>query len=237
MRKLTILLTLILLASQPATSQEAPVLVGPARLDLNTRSGDQNQRSTFSTPEAGSSIIVDVAVSESGDKRFGFDLHLTYDPAVIAFQAAEPVDLFEGAHLLPALEPGEFTLSGLRLDTPTARSTGSVVQVTFAVLGDVSEGSTISLDRLHLGTAFRIDSLQVGTQSSVVTLGGATTPVALDKPDFDGDGSVGFTDFIIFAGGFGAVAGDQSYNPILDLDESGDVGFSDFLTFAQAFGT
>ena len=216
---------------------ETPVLVGPARLDLNIRAGDQNQRQTFTKPEAGANITVDVAVTEGAMDRTCFDIVVTYDADQILFQAAEPVDLFEGAYLLPSLEPGRINIAGLLLDSDTDRASGSLAQITFIVLGDLPEASPISLNAALLGSALAIDSIGVGTETSIVRLGGDRPAIEQGNPDFNGDGSVGFTDFVIFAGGFGAAAGNQSYNPALDLDGSGNVGFSDFLIFAQAFGT
>ena len=55
--------------------------------------------------------------------------------------------------------------------------------------------------------------------------------------DFDGDGTVGFSDFLQFAGAFGSNRGDAGYDVRYDLDGNGSVGFSDFLIFAGAFGT
>ena len=48
--------------------------------------------------------------------------------------------------------------------------------------------------------------------------------------DFDGNGRVGFSDFLLFVQAFG------STNSTFDLDESGAVDFTDFLVFATAFG-
>ena len=56
------------------------------------------------------------------------------------------------------------------------------------------------------------------------------------NPDFDGDGTVGFTDFIQFAGQFGLGQSDEGYNARYDLDGDGSIGFGDFLIFADAFG-
>jgi len=50
--------------------------------------------------------------------------------------------------------------------------------------------------------------------------------------DFDGDGRVVFTDFLLFARAFGAPVTDARF----DLDRDGAVGFGDFLVFADAFG-
>ena len=55
-------------------------------------------------------------------------------------------------------------------------------------------------------------------------------------PDFDGDGTVGFGDFVIFAGVFGARQGDERYEAKYDLNGDGEIGFSDFVIFAQNFG-
>jgi len=55
-----------------------------------------------------------------------------------------------------------------------------------------------------------------------------------DRPtlsgDFDGDGTVSFGDFFLFADGFGGTS------PELDLDGSGRVDFGDFFLFADGFG-
>jgi hypothetical protein len=223
---------------EPAETEPEVPLSGTARLDLNTAAGDQSQRQTFTVPEAGSIITVDVALAEGGDKRSGFDIILTYDASQLAVQTARPVDLFEGAFLMPSQGEGQLRLTALLLGSSSGnRDNGSIAQVTFTILDGFSGESQVVLESALLGTAFKIDSIQVGTQTSIVMLGGEITTVVLEKPDFDGDGAVGFTDFLIFAGGFGATIGDQSFNPILDLDQNGDVGFADFLVFAQAFGT
>ena len=66
-------------------------------------------------------------------------------------------------------------------------------------------------------------------------------PVVPEDPveasDIDGDGEVGFSDFIQFAGGFGNKAGEADYNPRLDLSGNGEIDFQDFLIFAANFGS
>ena len=57
------------------------------------------------------------------------------------------------------------------------------------------------------------------------------------NPDFDGDGAVGFGDFVQFAAQFGSSRGDDEYDARYDLDGNGTIGFSDFLILAGAFGT
>ena len=54
--------------------------------------------------------------------------------------------------------------------------------------------------------------------------------------DFDGDGTVGFSDFVQFAAQFGLSQGDTGYDARFDLDGDDEIGFSDFLIFAASFG-
>ena len=56
------------------------------------------------------------------------------------------------------------------------------------------------------------------------------------SPDWDGDGEVGFEDFVKFAAKYGYRRGKVGYDPRYDLDRDGEVGFSDFLILARAFG-
>lgn len=54
--------------------------------------------------------------------------------------------------------------------------------------------------------------------------------------DFNGDGSVDFSDFIAFAQNFGRSEGDANYDAKFDLTGDQRVDFSDFIAFAQQFG-
>ena len=55
-------------------------------------------------------------------------------------------------------------------------------------------------------------------------------------PDFNGDGTIGFADFLLFAAQFGLNRGDAGYDARYDLDGDGSIGISDFLIFVNAFG-
>ncbi|MDE2724579.1 MAG: hypothetical protein OXI59_14495 [Gemmatimonadota bacterium] len=56
------------------------------------------------------------------------------------------------------------------------------------------------------------------------------------KSDFDADGSVGFSDFLLFVELFETSRDDEQYQARYDLDGDGVIGFGDFLIFANAFG-
>ena len=56
------------------------------------------------------------------------------------------------------------------------------------------------------------------------------------RTDFDGNGSVGFQDFLLFASHYGYAAGHANYDVRYDLDGDGQIGFGDFLIFVQDYG-
>ena len=58
----------------------------------------------------------------------------------------------------------------------------------------------------------------------------------VSNPDFDGNGTVGFSDFLLFVDQFGLSQGDAGYDARFDLDGDGIIGISDFLIFVNAFG-
>ena len=64
----------------------------------------------------------------------------------------------------------------------------------------------------------------------------ASSPKSQGSPDFDGNGTVGFSDFVLLAEAFGSVKGDAGYGERFDLDGNGVVGFPDFVIFAGRFG-
>ena len=55
-------------------------------------------------------------------------------------------------------------------------------------------------------------------------------------PDFDGNGVVDISDFLLFVGKFGSKQGDETYEGLFDLDGNGTVDISDFLIFVNDFG-
>ncbi|MDE2697400.1 MAG: hypothetical protein OXI23_00890, partial [Gemmatimonadota bacterium] len=62
------------------------------------------------------------------------------------------------------------------------------------------------------------------------------TAKALATPDFDGDGTVGIPDFLLFVDQFGLSQGDAGYDARFDLDGDGTIGIGDFLIFVEDFG-
>ncbi len=61
-------------------------------------------------------------------------------------------------------------------------------------------------------------------------------PVASPTADFDGDGTVGISDFLLFAAQFGLSRGDAGYDARFDLDGDNMIEIKDFLIFVNTFG-
>ena len=79
-------------------------------------------------------------------------------------------------------------------------------------------------------------TLASGSWDGTILLWDSNFTVQSPSPDFDGDGAVGFSDFLRFAAKFGLIQGDPGYDARFDLDGDGTVGFSDFVVFAGSFG-
>ena len=71
-----------------------------------------------------------------------------------------------------------------------------------------------------------------GASDEVSVLVVRAAPLAMVAGDFDGDGQVGFSDFLAFVGAFGR----PDAAPGFDLDGNGQVGFPDFLILAEHYG-
>ncbi len=63
-----------------------------------------------------------------------------------------------------------------------------------------------------------------------------TSPAPASASDFDGDGTVGFADFLQFVEQFGFSRSAEGYEARFDLNGDGVIGFGDFLIFVNAFG-
>ena len=77
----------------------------------------------------------------------------------------------------------------------------------------------------------RLDALQLVDRAAAAVCAAANAEGA----DFDGDRTVGFGDFFLFADAFGKSA--EEAGAAFDLDGSGTIDFGDFFVFADWFGT
>ena len=99
--------------------------------------------------------------------------------------------------------------------------------------------SATNLTELNL-TGNPLSSLSINTHIPALQERGVEVsfdkPTTLATPDFDGDGTVGVGDFLLFVAQFGFSQDDAGYDARFDLDEDGMIGISDFLIFTNNFG-
>jgi phosphodiesterase/alkaline phosphatase D-like protein len=88
----------------------------------------------------------------------------------------------------------------------------------------------LAVDAAYWCRARASDGLLEGPWSEAVLLTPAEVGDRALSSDFDGDGSVSFVDFFLFADGFGGTSA------ALDMDGGGRVDFADFFLFADDFG-
>ncbi|MGA1199491.1 MAG: EF-hand domain-containing protein, partial [Candidatus Latescibacterota bacterium] len=91
----------------------------------------------------------------------------------------------------------------------------------------------ILIERSEFAKSGVIFPFDIGSEGATVTVEGTAERSA----DFNGDGEVGFADFIFFAARFGTRTGEPRFDEAFDLDNDGSIGFPDFITFAGKFGT
>ena len=169
-----------------------------------------------------------------------------------------PEDFFEGVQLLAPM-PVEYRIGRpVRVDGSISDPSVSQIEFQFFTSGadeDALPGTTetrfhaqVVSGRFSTDIAFSRDQQVSDTYTldvwlwrngerawgyrrfEPISIGGAPSP------DFNGDGTVGFADFIAFAEAFGSASTDEDFDPRFDLDGDGTVGFGDFVIFAKSFG-
>lgn len=84
--------------------------------------------------------------------------------------------------------------------------------------------------------AMAVVSTDGTTESYTVSLTPTNAGTEKAASDFDGDGTVGFPDFLQFARQFGRNGRAEGFDPSFDLNGNRSVDFTDFLIFATRFG-
>ena len=91
-------------------------------------------------------------------------------------------------------------------------------------------GSEDRVSPVYPGRSFELDAVQYlisvapsGHKVTIYTEQNGTPQRR--SADFDGDGTVGFPDFLLFAGAWGLGRGDAGYDARFDLDDNGTIGF------------
>ena len=197
-------------------------------LDLVASGGAGNQRDDGVTTGAvsgrGATIAIEVFATGVRTSLRGVVLKFDFDASLLSFVKAEN-------SAFPLAIPAGSAGTNFAATTPaTLAASGFLARAEFTTVADVT------------GREFAIGIESVTLAESSASQDELTTTReisfnATPSPDFDGDGTVGFPDFLAFAGSFGSIRSDAGYEARFDLDSDGAVGFSDFLIFAGAFGS
>ena len=172
---------------------------------------------------SGTTIAVEVFAADVRTPLIGMVLKFDFDRSLVTYVKAEnsafPLTLPEGSE-------GVNFAAG----TPvTLAPSGFLARAEFETVADVTGREfSIGIDMVTLAEST--------TSREVLTTTNSITFNAASSPDFDGDGTVGFSDFVQFASRFGEQQGDAGFDARFDLDGNGEIGFSDFLIFARNFG-
>jgi hypothetical protein len=203
---------------------------GSWSVDLNAAKGDQGVRQL--TVGAGGTFTLELINNQSVSPSLGGSFHIKFDTEKLEPDLGSVTGI---TSLLgqPEVEDGVLTftfggLSGVPVDQ------GHVGQVSFSVIDGFDSDTELVLLKAEIGDATTFGNLVSEPGSSVVihiSVGGPAP-----TPDLDGDGQVGFRDFIQFAQAFGAETGEEKYLPSADLDSNGEIAFRDFVLFAQSYG-
>ena len=196
-------------------------------LDVNSTAGDQAVTSvTVSADEAVTLQIFGKDIQNTN----GLAVRFKYNATQVVYEGFEVGNVLPNAQALPeqGTNPTFVEISIASFGGQATVNSGLIGTIRFRTLTAFS-GTEIRLVRADLGRGGQIESVTLNLRVALQLQRAVT-------PDFDGDGRVGFSDFLAFAGRFGSRQGDGRYEARYDLDSDGAIGFSDFLTFSSSFG-
>ena len=198
---------------------------GPVRVDLNPSEGNQGL-TTQTGVKPGDTVRVQLFADRFPEVT-GFGFHIEFDPNMLIYkeQSFAAGDFISGASPLVTDRGGLLEVGVASLTGATGRGSAILGQLDFQVADAFADSAYLAVTTV--GLSLKDGAIQDRKVRIIARLRSAAGSL---EGDFDGDGSVGFRDFLIFAQAFG------SADARFDLDGDGTVGFRDFLTFAQTFG-
>ena len=158
----------------------------------------------------------------------GIDLRVTYETTQLVFEGFEAADVLPGVTALVTRDSNFVEIEVSSLRGKAVVDSGLVGTLRFRTTDALTE-TEVRLADVDLA---RGDHLEAMTRSVSILLQAAAPPSA----DFDGNGQVGFADFVQFAGAFGFIEGDREFDVRFDRNGDGGIGFDDFVIFAKRFG-
>jgi len=190
----------------------------------------------------------------------------SYDPLLHAIDAGDGDPDGDGAYEKSALGPspdsgGVYSVVGSSSQISGGPLNHPVMQRSLNILGSlVIDVDGNRLDARFLGVAGNVlDHFQIVKGPLLVDQDGDGVEDPLDDcllvansdqldsdqdgygnrcdADFDGNGGVGISDFVLLKLAFGTQAGQPGWNPAVDVTGNGAVGIDDFVLFRTAFGS
>ena len=196
-------------------------------LDVDGAAGDQSVTSLDVSPGSVVSLQVFGKDIQNAD---GVSIRFEYDAMQVLYEGFDPGSILPNAQVLalPSTNPTAIEVSLVSFGGQAAVDSGLVGSIRFRTTSAFS-GTTLRLVRAELGHGGQREEVTFDNTSVALQL-------AVLTPDFNGDGRVGFDDFVLFTSQFGLSRGDEQYDAKYDLDEDGTIGFGDFLIFGRSFG-
>ncbi len=194
-------------------------------LDVNSTTGDQ---AATSINVSADEVVTIQIFGKDIQNANGLAVRFEYNATQIVYEGFETGDVLPNAQALTeqGTNPTFVEINIVSFGGQATVNSGLVGTIRFRTLAAFS-GTSIRLVRADLGRGGQIESATLNLR---VALQQALTS------DFNGDGRVGFADFLAFADQFGSRRGDGRYEARYDLDSNGVIGFSDFLIFGNSFG-
>ena len=192
--------------------------------DLDAADGDQSTTS-LSAVAPDWSCSVQVFLDDIQDAT-RFAASVEYDSEQLTYEGFDAGTLFPDVQAQPVVAS---TAIALTTDSMTigTESTGGLLGTLRFRTSPTFSGTEV---RLVAPTLLRNGRSETLDDAIIARLSATSC-------DFDTDGRVGFSDFLLFAGSFLATSTDTTYDPRLDLDADNDIDFTDFLLFAKDYGT
>ena len=198
-------------------------------LDANSAAGDQAV--TSATTSADQVVAIQVFGNSIQNAKF-FSLRFEYDASQVTYQGFDAGSVLPGTPQVLAEQgtnPTSVTIGIASFSGQATVSSGLVGTIRFRTTAAFS-GTAVELVRGELSRGGPSETI---TLTARVSLEVSTAP----SPDFDGNGTVGISDFLQFVNHFGTSRGGTGYDAKYDLDGNDTIGISDFLIFVNSFGS
>ncbi len=197
-------------------------------LDVNGAAGDQAVVSANVSPDE---LVAIQIFGRDIQNANGISVRFEYDARQVVYDGFDVDDVLPNVVVLPVQHGTNFVQISIgALGGRAMVNAGLVGTIRFRTTAAFSS-TNIRLVRGELGRGGQFERVTLNVRVALQL--GAVAP----SPDFDGDGMVGFADFVQFANVFGSRRGDGKYQAKYDLDSDGAIGFSDFVILVSDFGT